>query len=192
MFTDSADLLSQIQKFQENYQCVLSNGHSTITEDLVVFMFCSTLPDSYQDTACQYLNNINDITKYKLQPIIDWVIQEESRRKAQNATTSGSLSTIHKFSTIKKYEKHCAKCGRNNHSAKDHRDTPPQRQGGRSGSGGGLKKKEGSHVCQTRIGIGVTLAYKSLSYRSDSRVRGDCDRRPVPVCEGLIVSISEV
>ena len=48
-------------------------------------------------------------------------------------------------------------------------------------------------LCQTRIGIGVTLAYKSLSYRSDSRVRGDCDRRPVPVCEGLIiVSISEV
>ena len=40
-------------------------------------------------------------------------------------------------------------------------------------------------ICQTRIGIGVTLAYKSLSYRSDSRVRGDCDRRPVPVCEGF-------
>ena len=39
------------------------------------------------------------------------------------------------------------------------------------------------NYCQTRIGIGVTLAYKSLSYRSDSRVRGDCDRRPVPVCE---------
>ena len=51
-FTNSADLLSQIQKFQENYQCVLSNGHSNITEDLIVFMFCSTLPDSYQDTAC--------------------------------------------------------------------------------------------------------------------------------------------
>ena len=33
-FTDSVDLLSQIQKFQENYQCVLSNGHSNITEDL--------------------------------------------------------------------------------------------------------------------------------------------------------------
>ena len=84
-FTNSADLLSQIQKFQENYQRVLSNGHSNITEDLVVFMFCSTLPDSYQDTTCQYLDNIDDITKYKLQPIIDQVIQEESRRKAQNA-----------------------------------------------------------------------------------------------------------
>ena len=81
-FTDSADLLSQIQKFQENYQCVLSNGHSNLTEDLVVFIFYSTLPDSYQDTARQYLDNIDDITKYKLQPIIDRVIQEESRRKA--------------------------------------------------------------------------------------------------------------
>ena len=42
----------------------------------------------------------------------------------------------------KKYEKHCAKCGKNNHSTKDHWDTPPQRQGGGSG-GGGSKKKSG-------------------------------------------------
>ena len=144
-FTDSADLLSQIQKFQENYQCVLSNGHSNITEDLVVFMFCSALPDSYQDTARQYLDNIDDITKYKLQPIIDRVIQEESRRKAQNANASGSSSTINKFSTTKKYEKHCAKCGKNNHSTKDHWDMPPQRQGGGSG-GGGSKKKSGQQM----------------------------------------------
>ena len=141
-FHDSSDLLSQIQKFQENYQRVLSNGHSNITEDLVVFMFCSALPDSYQDTARQYLNNIDDITKYKLQPIIDRVIQEESRRKARNANASGSLSTINKFLTTKKYEKHCAKCGKNNHSTKDHWDMPPQRQGSGSG-GGGSKKKSG-------------------------------------------------
>ena len=122
-FTDSVDLLSQIQKFQENYQRVLSNGHSNITVDLVVFMFCSALPDSYQDTTCQYLDNIDDITKYKLQPIIDRVIQEESRRKAWNANASRSSSTINKFSMTKKYEKHCAKCGKNNHSTKDHWDT---------------------------------------------------------------------
>ena len=78
---DAAAFWTQ-QKFQENYQHVLSNGHSNIAEDLVVFMFCSTLPDSYQDTSHQYLNNIDDITKYKFQPIIDQVIQEESRRKA--------------------------------------------------------------------------------------------------------------
>ena len=42
----------------------------------------------------------------------------------------------------KKYEKHCAKCGKNNHSTKDHWDMPPQRQGGGSGRGG-LKKKSG-------------------------------------------------
>ena len=89
-------------------------------------MFCSTLPDSYQDTAHQYLDNIDDITKYKLQPIIDQVIQEESRRKAHNATASGS-STINKFLMTKKYEKHCAKCGKNNHNTKDHSDTPPQK-----------------------------------------------------------------
>ena len=71
------------------------------------------------------------------------MIQEESRRKAQNANASGSLSTINKFSMMKKYKKHCAKCGKNNHNTKDHWDTPPQRQGGGSGSGGGSKKKSG-------------------------------------------------
>ena len=142
-FTDSADLLSQIQKFQENYQCMLSNGHSNIMGVLIVFMFCSALPDSYQDTTCQYLGNINDITKYKLQPIIDQVIQEESRRKAQNANAFGLLSTINKFLMTKKYEKHFAKCGKSNHNKKDHWDMPPQRQGSGSGSGGGSKKKSG-------------------------------------------------
>ena len=124
-FTDSMDLLSQIQKFQENYQRILSNGHSNITGDLLVFMFCSALPNSYQDTARQYLDNIDDITKYKLQLIIDRVIQEESRRKARNANASGSSSTINKFSMTKEYKKHCAKCGKNNHSTKDHWDMPP-------------------------------------------------------------------
>ena len=47
-----------------------------------------------------------------------------------------------------------------------------------------VRANTGLITCQTRIGIGVTCAYKSLSYRSDPRVRGDCDRRPVPVCEG--------
>ena len=42
----------------------------------------------------------------------------------------------------KKYEKHCAKCGKNNHNTKDHWDTPLQKQGGGS-SGGGSKKKSG-------------------------------------------------
>ena len=158
-FTNSTDLLSQIQKFQENYQCMLSNGHSTITEDLVVFMFCSTLPDSYQDTAHQYLDNIDDITKYKLQLIIDRVIQEESRRKARNANASGSSSTIHKFSTTKKYEKHCAKCGKNNHNTKDHWDMPPQRQGSGLGSGGGSKKKSG----QQRKKGGSSMKGKKLT-----------------------------
>ena len=51
-------------------------------------------------------------------------------------------STINKFSTTKKYEKHCAKCGKNNHNTKDHWDTPPQRQDGGWGRGG-LKKKSG-------------------------------------------------
>ena len=68
------------------------------------------------------------------------MIQEESRRKAQNANASGLSSTINKFSMTKKYEKHCAKCGKNNHNTKDHWDMPPQRQGGGLGRGGSKKK----------------------------------------------------
>ena len=114
-------------------------------EDLVVFMFCSALPKSYQDTTHQYLDNINNITKYKLQLTIDQVIQEESRRKAQNSTVS-LLSTIHKFLTTKSYHKKCAKCGKNNHSTKDHWNKHPQKQTGGSGSRGGLlKKKDGGN-----------------------------------------------
>ena len=36
-------------------------------------------------------------------------------------------------------------------------------------------------TCQTRIGIGAPCIVPCS--RSDSRVQGDSDRRPVPVCE---------
>ena len=45
-FTDSTDLLPQIQGFQDNYNLMTLNGHSRLSEDLVTFMFCSSLPDS--------------------------------------------------------------------------------------------------------------------------------------------------
>ena len=68
--TDSKNLLTQIQEFQENYTCILSNGHSTFSEDLTMFTFCTVLPLSYEETACQYLDNITDIKNYKLLDII--------------------------------------------------------------------------------------------------------------------------
>ena len=68
---------------------------------------------------------IEDITKYSLQKIIARVIKEESQRKVQTNTVA-SRSRIHKFTQINKYNKHCDKCGRNNHNTIDHWDTPPQ------------------------------------------------------------------
>ena len=89
--TDSSPLLPQIQAFQENYMRILANGHSKLSEDIATFIFCSSLPTSYQDLASQYHILIEDITKYELQKIIAWVIEEESRRKARtNAVASGS------------------------------------------------------------------------------------------------------
>ena len=64
-FTDLVNLLPQIQEFQENYTQILSNGHSKLSEDLTAFIFCSCLPNSYQDTTWQYPDNIMSITSYK-------------------------------------------------------------------------------------------------------------------------------
>ena len=77
-FTDSTDLLPQIQEFQDNYNLITSNGHSTLSEDLATFLFCC-LPDSYKPTARQYLDNISSIANYKITDIIARVLQEENR-----------------------------------------------------------------------------------------------------------------
>ena len=143
--TDSSPLLPQIQAFQENYTRILANGHSKISEDIATFIFCSSLPTSYQDLASQYLTSIEDITKYKLQKIIARVIEEESRRKAwTNAVASGSQ--IHKFAQINKYNKHCDKCGRNNHNTVDHWDTPPNRTGKGKAPQKGNKKPKNNNL----------------------------------------------
>ena len=70
-FTDVLELLLQIQQqFQDNYNHITSNGHSRLSKDLVTFMFCSSLPESYEPTTWQYLNNIMVIANYKLMDII--------------------------------------------------------------------------------------------------------------------------
>ena len=69
-FTDSMDLLPQNQKFQDNYNLIMSNGHSTLSEDLATFLFCLSLLDSYELTARQYLDNITIIANYKILDII--------------------------------------------------------------------------------------------------------------------------
>ena len=77
--TDSTDLLPQIQNFQDNYNLITLNGNSRLSEDLATFLFCPSLPDSYEPTARQYLDNITAITNYKLADIIARVLQEENR-----------------------------------------------------------------------------------------------------------------
>ena len=69
-FTNLMDLLPQIQSFQDNYNLIMSNGHSRLSEDLATFMFCLSLLDSYKSTARQYLDNIMSIANYKILDII--------------------------------------------------------------------------------------------------------------------------
>ena len=54
-------------------------------------MFCSSLPNSYELTARQYLDNVTVIANYKLMDMIAQVLQEESRRKAQALGQGSSL-----------------------------------------------------------------------------------------------------
>ena len=79
--TNSMELLPQIQQFQDNYNWITSNGHSRLSKDLATFIFCSSLPESYEQTTWQYIDNITVIANYKLLDIIAWVLQEESRRR---------------------------------------------------------------------------------------------------------------
>ena len=116
-FTDSTDLLPQIQQFQDNYNLIMSNGHSKLSEDLATFLFCSSLPDSYEPTARQYLDNITNIANYKITDIIARVLQEENHQKAMALRQGSSLN---KFSTMKNLGQKCAKCGKTNHTTQNH------------------------------------------------------------------------
>ena len=69
-FTDSMDLLPQIQIFQDNYNLITLNGHSKLSEDLATFLFCSSLPDSYESTT---------LTTSQVLPIIKFWRSEERR-----------------------------------------------------------------------------------------------------------------
>ena len=111
------DLLPQIQEFQDNYNLITSNGHSTLSEDLATFLFCSSLPDSYEPMAQQYLDNISSIANYKIMDIIAWVLQEEN---CQKVMALGQGSSLNKFSTMKNLGQKCAKCGKTNHTTQNH------------------------------------------------------------------------
>ena len=73
-FIDLMDLLPQIQEFQENYTWIMLNGHSKLSKGLAMFMFCSSLPESYKPITWQYLDNITSIANYKLMDIIATVL----------------------------------------------------------------------------------------------------------------------
>ena len=105
-FTDSTDLLPQIEAFQDNYNRITSNGHSNLSEDLATFMFHSSLPDSDEATAWQYLNNIAAIANYRLMDIIARFLQEENRQKAM---ALGQGLSLNKFSTLGKSVQSVAK-----------------------------------------------------------------------------------
>ena len=127
-FTNSMDLLLQIQMFQDNYNLIMLNGQSRLSKDLATFMFCLSLSDSYESTAQQYLDNISAIANYKLMDIIAWVWQDKNRQKAM---ALGQGSSLNKFSTMKNVGQKCAKCGKMNHTTQNHwpRGKNPNKKG---------------------------------------------------------------
>ena len=89
-FTDLTDLLLQIQGFQDNYNLITLNGHSRLSEDLATFLFCSSLLDSYESTARQYLDNITSIANYKMLDVIAQVLQGKRPTLSDKACPSTS------------------------------------------------------------------------------------------------------
>ena len=180
-FTDSMDLLSQIQQFQDNYNRITSNGHSKLSEDLATFMFCSSLPDSYESTPRQYLDNITAIANYPLSDIIAQVLQEESRRNAQ---ALGQGLSLNKFSTVKNIGQKCAKCGKMNHTTQNHwpggkrpqkgKGQKTQKASGLSGKMKTDKKGKGKEKAQTSANTLDIADIGELSVTSCESINFSC------------------
>ena len=178
--TDLMDLLPQIQQFQDNYNLIMSNGHSKLSEDLATFLFCLSLPDSYESTAQQYVDNITAIANYKLADIIMRVLQEENRQKA-NALGQGS--STNKFSTMKNIGQKCAKCGKTNHTIQNHwpgGKNPNKKGKGQkskkdsSGKKKAEKKAKGKEKAPTSANVLSVLDMAKLSIQTAQSIDFSC------------------
>ena len=159
----------------------MSNGHSGLSKDLATFMFCSSLPESYEQTAQQYLDNITVIANYKLTDIITRVLQEESRRKAQ---AIGQGSSLNKFSTVKNIRQKCAKCGKTNHTTQNHWPGGKCPQNGKgqksqkvlnsSGKKKADKKEKGKEKAQTSANVLDIVDIGELSITSSESIKFSC------------------
>ena len=155
----------------------MSNGHSKLSKDLVTFIFCSSLPESYEPTAQQYLDNITVIANYKLMEIIAQVLQEESRRKAQ---AIGQGLSLNKFSTIKNIGQKCAKCGKTNHTMQNHwpgGKCPQKGKGQKSpkaSSSSGNKKRKGKEEAQMSANVLDIAEIRELSITSSESINFSC------------------
>ena len=175
-FTNSTDLLPPLQVFQDNYNWIMLNGHSRLSKDLATFMFCSSLPDSDKLTAWQYLDNISAIANYKTLDIIAWVLQEESRRRAQ---ALGQGSSLKKFSTTKNIGQKCTKCGKTNHTTQNHwpGGKHPQKGKGQKSqklSNSSGNKKTGKEKAQTSANVLNVPELLQLSIQTVQPINFSC------------------
>ena len=144
-------------------------------------MFCSSLLDSYELTAWQYLDNITAIANYKLLDIIARALQEESRRKAQ---ALGQGSSLIKFSTVKNIGQKCAKCGKTNHTTQNHwpggkhpqkgKGQKSQKVSGSSGKKNADKKGKGKEKAQTSANVLDIVDIGELSITSSESINFSC------------------
>ena len=157
------------------------NDHSRLSEELAAFMFCLSLPDSYESTAWQYLDNITSIANYKISDIITQVLQDESRRKAQ---VLGQSSSLNKFSTMKIIGQKCAKCGKTNHTTQNHwpggkcpqkgKGQKSQNSSNSSGKKKMDKKGKGKEKAQTSANVLDILEIGQLSIQSAESINFSC------------------
>lgn len=161
-FTDSKPLTPQILSFLSLNE-KLSNAGLNQPERQVALMLLNAMPRSYQGTASNILST-KQLDTLKPTDIIPTVQAEESRRTASHQPHASS-SRIHRVSTTKPLQRHCNKCGKDNHTTENcwgGGAKPSSGAGGYKGKGkakdtgrnsGGNKRKSGKHVRHGQLQI---------------------------------------
>ena len=128
--SDSSALAPQIDSMIEAASRVTAAGIE-VKEQLLALLLINALPKSYQTIAGTILSTVADVKAMTYHDIRPKIIEEEQRRVANK-------TQLTKVSKVPQFNKHCDKCGKNNHSTEQHRDDwkPRSSKGASSGNSG--------------------------------------------------------
>lgn len=125
--SDNSPMGPQIDAMIEAAARVTAAGID-VKDQLLGLLLVNAMPKSYQTITSTILATVADVTKLTYTDIRPKILEEEQRRVANK-------TQLTKVSKVPQYNKHCDKCGKNNHSTEQHRDDWKPRSSSGSGSG---------------------------------------------------------